>query len=1249
MLNTAVLLTAGGLLTGQAFYPDELDILRGADTTPQIELVLDSSGSMAFVSSLQATSCSYYYSNFQAANDAVRGYGRSATDPLYPLVRFEMLQAALTGCQTATDGVIDQWSNRVMFAIREFGGLDSFCLGPRIALRANFDPTLSNQAALEAAVLALNPLGMTPMAEAYAQAASHISTYFSDVNSAKCRQNYIVLMTDGDGNGPNPGLVNMGAGNTPVTFRDQYDSCAGNPPINPPYTDRAARHLARQDSNWGVSVDSLPSVTGIQPIRTYTIGFQAPATAAALLANVAFEGDGAYYTANSYSQLNTAFTQIILSVVARSNVSFSPGTVQNDGLFAGNYIYSTAFRPFDAGNWFGTTKKYCVIPTGPADTTCLFLEDAQGNLFTNTQPVDIWTGTQSLAAAVGGSGEKIFTQVFNVAGPSAPVPASPLRQRTILTWRPGTAGYVPVDDTGALTMNDTWTSNQCAHMELLNKLHGFTAQVTDCAGGNYAPVAFEQWPLGDTIHGDTVILKYTKGCEVATDQCWVATVANDGMLHFYNARNGVESSAVIPGNLWSLNQIGTHQLKDLMNQPNLNEMRRFYFDGGVRLYHDDQNANGFIDNGEAAKLIAGLGRGGKSYVAWDVTTFNGVPTAAANPPQELMVDESSPFRNLRETWAAPWIGRFKHIDNSIRDVAIFPTGHDRALDVPTAQLGGLTTGLPPPSTDTKSNPQNLGCPAFGLPPELCSPPIAGNGCTSCNNANPLACPLGLLGLLPATPYCYDWPGWANYAPPPYNSTGGPGVGFNLLLGPYSWSNGGQVGVAYQVVFNHFDLQPGDYIAVLDSNQNEVGRLTGSQNGGTNPVSMPWVNDTSFYVRLVTNGIDDASSRGFSVQRISFVRSASGAAATTTWRHSIFVQDLNQWNGPAAAAANEFPGRPAAGDTRQQTGLLARITSDCEGLQTPNEVCVDAAGSGGQPAQPDLAYMTCPISAEPSVLVEGGLVTAIYWGDECGQIFRAGRDPTGLWSARRLLRTNRAQAGGQTVVAESRDLRRIFTQLELVLSTCNGNRAVGVYFGTGNLQRPAMFDNFNNPVPATFPGMQSATPADLIGVVWDHYNLPQDAGPEDLANLTNQVQVVDPRAGNAVNGWIIELFAQEKMLRDPLVLDGVAYFKTYAPLTPASECISADGYDITYAMDNCTGRPVADGNNSGVVADSVGDRHAGASQTDIGGNLLLFTPPDRDAFVTNANTAVQAKADLPTKGNRRQTRFLLWRTTVDPLF
>ena len=66
MLQSALVLVAAGGVVAQT-YPDQLDILRGADTTPQIELVLDTSGSMTNAGNLVTSTCEWYYRQYVGA------------------------------------------------------------------------------------------------------------------------------------------------------------------------------------------------------------------------------------------------------------------------------------------------------------------------------------------------------------------------------------------------------------------------------------------------------------------------------------------------------------------------------------------------------------------------------------------------------------------------------------------------------------------------------------------------------------------------------------------------------------------------------------------------------------------------------------------------------------------------------------------------------------------------------------------------------------------------------------------------------------------------------------------------------------------------------------------------------------------------------------------------------------------------------------------------------------------------------
>lgn len=1230
-MTTLTLATLGLSLSVAQPLPDQLDILRGADTTPQIQLLLDSSCSMGWDPAPSV--CTHY----PTAQSTLRGSYQSGST--WYLSRVDQLKAALTGCRTAEDGVLDLWSSRVLFSIREFGGSRTGVLSP-------FDPTLANLASLETAVMNLPASGGTPLAPAYREAARYFDAFFNDGNTERCRQNYIVVMSDGVGNWGSPVQFDFVSGNTPVEVRDA-NYCfgsAGSCFPAPPYLDEAAEYLLVNDA--GQPADVLSNVTGSQPIRTYTIGFQAPTAADALLRAMAASGDGQAYTATSYEQLSSAFEEIISSIVARARINFNAGTVQTDGLFSGNDVYLSVFRPTEDGHWLGSTKKYCVLPETPTDQSCLFLRDsATDNLVSNLRPVDIWTSSDQLEANAGGSGQVMLNSTFGVSDVTSAPPSNPLGRRSILTWRPDQSGYVSVNPS-SLERRDTWTSERCGHHALMNALHGFSEQVADCAGGDMSPAAFDGWPIGDTVHGGTVLLQYTITCEESVDRCFAATVANDGMLHIYDARTGQETSAVIPAELWRPNTVAKHTLDQREDQPGTDTARRYYFDGRLYLHHVDDDGDGLIDPNESAALVAGLGRGGRGYYLFDVANFDGVFDDRDNPPRPLLADETTGFRHLGETWSAPWTGFLETSPGAETTVAVFPSGHLAELDAPDAPFAVLPAGPPLATSDHEGMPFSATCADMGIPPELCATPDPASFCPLLG----LTCPSGTCSPCPlvdpadcatagfAEPYCYDWPGavllpasagiWARYP-------------LDIAFGPYRYDDGARQGMAYRIRFSRFDLQPGDYLAIFDAEQVEVARLQGTLTA----TASPWIYDRSFSMRLVSDGVNDTAALGYTIEGIDIIRGPQPAAAGAVHRPSLYVVDLNRWNSAtaltppfASGAPGVFAAAPVGGDDRQAGALLARITSECDGVQGVDEVCVDRFTSADTA---DLRWMQCPISAEPAVYTEGGLLRAIYVGDECGQIWKAAYDIDGNWSVRRLLRLNNTDGDGYTVRgARSADYRKIFRRLELVVSSCPGTRAIGLYFGTGDIQSPASVDNLQDQPVSAFSGTVYGDSRDVVGVVWDTPLLPASASLDDLANMTDQYSLADPTAPGNNAGWFLELDSQERMLRDPLVFDGIAYFDVYRPVTGASECISAVGESRTLFMNNCTAEPLPT-NGAGALTPNEQRTTGQRSDSTIGGGFLVVAPIGEDPVVTLGQNA-SGQANLPTREGRSALRLFLWR-------
>ena len=64
---------------------------------------------------------------------------------------------------------------------------------------------------------------------------------------------------------------------------------------------------------------------------------------------------------------------------------------------------------------------------------------------------------------------------------------------------------------------------------------------------------------------------------------------------------------------------------------------------------------------------------------------------------------------------------------------------------------------------------------------------------------------------------------------------------------------------------------------------------------------------------------------------------------------------------------------------------------------------------------------------------------------------------------RLLNTNMQDPNSQTSpIGISKDVRHIFRPVQVVPSSCPGPTVVGIYFGTGNVQRPSATDALMDP-------------------------------------------------------------------------------------------------------------------------------------------------------------------------------------------
>ncbi|MCA9551051.1 MAG: hypothetical protein KC933_13540 [Myxococcales bacterium] len=1201
----AVLIATG--FVGQ--YPDALDHLRAGDVVPQVGLLLDRSGSMDWGDA--PTACTWFAqqcpsghigsiwgwdyckancpcdddmgdcdSNAECksgycANNVGAAYGQDPTlDVCRPnpsgtavtatLNKNEQMKAVLVGCRNERDGILDQWADRINFSVWEFGSTT--------AMKVPFDSTL---AALEAGVMDVPASGSTYMTKGLRDHGKYFNTYFTGANTLGCRPNFLVMLSDGNPNG--------GAS----TFDYECTS-----PVESKYVSAnqpwfGSDYLNRHE-------DLLCSVPGNQDIKTYTIGFGQPGDFSPTnLQNIADYGGGEYFYASDADQLSESFEHIISAIVSRSALFFAPIAIQTESMFSGNFAYTAAFKPQAGGPWRGTLKKHCVVPsitsTGQYDTSvdsCIFISPDGQNLETNPNVMDMWTGVRSVAADIGGAGAVVLRQMGTNQGG---VPVTPYwGHRNIVSWRPGTSQYVSVAPS-TWTRDDSW-SNGCEHARVLNHLHGYTWDA-NCTNGN--PVAAAGWPVGDPVHFAPLLLTYgdcedTSGAPVA-GVCYLVSGMNDGMLHFFDAADGRETTALVPAELWKPNGVNSSPIYEMEDQPNLSFTHRYYVDGGARLYHEDVDGDGHIDAGEKADLVFGLGRGGRAYYRIPVSRLvNGALNATDNPILPLLPEAGTSLAELKDTWAAPWLGKLRK-GTDVWRVAVVPSGHEKHLDFPVG-VGEVPKAPAPPALDL-SNALSVACSGAG-------------GVAEFNGYDSAWCS------------AFSRPGCiGNGTDPCYDAAGLP----QDLAYPIGFDDGVWEAGALRAKFDTFQLDPNDVLRIEDRAGNVVGEFTNNDLGGR---WTPWVYGNRLVLHLITDGVDTGDS-GYSVHSLEWMpvarsdESGQAPGRISGWtlgrdsHPSVYVLDLDRWNG---APVEAFAKRVSA------DGVLLRFTNDCEGLDGSR--CIDAATS------PDLADMVCPISAEVSGYSEAGELRAMYWADECAQIWKAWTPDYGAtWKARRMINLNRGRIG------VTKDYRKIFRRLDLVQSTCPGQSVVGVYFGTGNIQRPTS--------KSELADTSITDGQDLIGVVWDLPSAPSTLTEAQLEDITGGTsKTAQEILGDGKYGWRLELKDNERMLRDPLIFDGVAYYKTFEPTVVAEECGGASGIDRVYAVDNCVGAPVVDVNGDG-VADASTEREVWTGQTEIGGGLFFFTPRDSPVLVSHADITTRTSAKLNTK-KRSRPGLYLWR-------
>lgn len=377
-----------------------------------------------------------------------------------------------------------------------------------------------------------------------------------------------------------------------------------------------------------------------QNLRTYTIGFS---IGNQMLEDAAGYGHGQYLQANSASQLTSALQSAISHVFASSSSSSSVAT-NSTRLGTETRLYQARFNSLD---WTGEVLTFSINSDGSTQTTDSY--------------------------------------------PRSSIPSAELRE--IFTYNPVTGAGVEFQWTGGVDGTTGLSADQ------QTELHTNSSNVVDNLG--IERVAYLRGDrsnerstnpqtgvttgifrartslLGDIVNSDphyvgTPDFRYhllpgTEGEAYATFRNSTAyrnrtpmlyVGANDGMLHAFDASTMVENFAYVPNGVFT-------RLTELTS-PDYNHM--YFVDGSPR------SGDAYINGGWKTVLVGGLGAGGKSIYALDITN------PASFGADKVLWEYS--HANLGFTFSQPTIVRLR----TGQWAAIFGNGYNSTVSDPTAQL-----------------------------------------------------------------------------------------------------------------------------------------------------------------------------------------------------------------------------------------------------------------------------------------------------------------------------------------------------------------------------------------------------------------------------------------------------------------------------------------------------------------------------------------------------------------------------------
>lgn len=343
--------------------------------------------------------------------------------------------------------------------------------------------------------------------------------------------------------------------------------------------------------NCGATCD-YPDI--VQGTKTWPVPSSNDPTAVDDLWHAAVDGRGVYYSAGTPQALASGLNKALAGVNARNGAGGAAATSTLAPVQGDQYAYVALYK---TAEWVGDLQRRSIsLTTGDVDSSASWSAqqqlDGQTTLNGDSRTIYMRTGNTLGAFSVGNLASYSAAHNFD-AGPANPNGSLSQYASFNATLQAQSNGA-----TGAANM-----------VNFLRGQRGFE----DMTGNTYRIYRSRTHVLGDIVNSSPVYVnkpafEYTEhnyGNWNPSRSATVYAAANDGMLHAFEAATGVERWAFIPTVVIPM----LYKLADF----NYANLHRFFVDGPLTI------GDAYFDGKWHTILIGGLGKGGRSYYALDVT------------------------------------------------------------------------------------------------------------------------------------------------------------------------------------------------------------------------------------------------------------------------------------------------------------------------------------------------------------------------------------------------------------------------------------------------------------------------------------------------------------------------------------------------------------------------------------------------------------------------------------------------------